>query len=107
MIRKHVWVDGDWIEYDPREERLNRARQPSNFPTVIRDTAPYVSPVTRKIIEGKAARREDLKRSNCREVDPSEYKPVYYTEKYAKIAGKDRETRPKVDLGDNFIRGKV
>ena len=38
---------------------------------------PYVSPVTGKVIEGRAARREDLARTGCREVDPSEYKPVY------------------------------
>ena len=103
----HYWNGKDWIEYDPREERLKRAKRPSVFPTVIRDTAPYVSPVSRKVVEGRAARREDLRRSGCREVDPSEFTPTYFTEKYAKIAGKDRETRPKIDLGDGYIRRKA
>lgn len=47
------------------------------FPHVRGDLPAYRSPVTGKIIEGRAARREDLARSGCREVDPSEYKPVY------------------------------
>ncbi len=105
-MSRHYWNGKDWVEYDPREERLKRAQQPSAFPYVVRDTAAYVSPVTKKVIDGKAARREDLKRSGCREVDPSEYTPTYYTEKYARLAGKDRETRPKHELGEGFTRGK-
>jgi len=46
-------------------------------PYVRGDLPAYKSPVTGKVIEGRAARREDLARSGCREVDPSEYKPVY------------------------------
>lgn len=59
------------------------AREPSKFSTVIPfpyirgDLPAYQSPVTGKMIEGRAARREDLARSGCREVDPSEYKPIY------------------------------
>lgn len=47
------------------------------MPYVRGDLQPYRSPVTGKIIDGRAARREDLARSGCREVDPSEAKPVY------------------------------
>ena len=47
------------------------------MPYVRGDLPTYISPVTGKPIEGRAARREDLARSGCREVDPSEYKPVY------------------------------
>lgn len=47
------------------------------MPYIRSDLPAYISPVTRKPIEGRAARREDLARSGCREVDPSEYKPVY------------------------------
>jgi hypothetical protein len=47
------------------------------MPYVRGDIKPYTSPITGKTIEGRAARREDLARSGCREVDPSEYKPVY------------------------------
>ena len=47
------------------------------FPYIRGDLPAYRSPVTGKLIEGRAARREDLARSGCREVDPSEYKPIY------------------------------
>lgn len=47
------------------------------MPYVRGDIQPYVSPVTGKTIDGRAARREDLARSGCREVDPSECKPLY------------------------------
>jgi hypothetical protein len=46
-------------------------------PYVRGDLPAYVSPITGKPIEGRAARREDLARSGCREVDPSECKPTY------------------------------
>ena len=47
------------------------------MPYIRSDIKPYTSPVTGKVIEGRAARREDLARSGCREVDPIEYKPIY------------------------------
>ena len=47
------------------------------FPHVRPDLPAYRSPVTGQIIEGRAARREDLAKSGCREVDPSEFKPIY------------------------------
>ena len=47
------------------------------MPYIRGDLKPYTSPVTGKTIEGRAARREDLARAGCREVDPSEFKPTY------------------------------
>jgi hypothetical protein len=38
-------------------------------------------------VDGRAARREDLKRSGSREVDPSEFKPVYRNAEFAKKRG--------------------
>lgn len=78
--------DRDASDYVPRDEFYARKhnqlaaeskRSDLAFPYVRGDLKPYVSPVTGKVIEGRAARREDLARSGCREVDPSEYKPVY------------------------------
>jgi hypothetical protein len=51
-------------------------------PLVVSDLPEYISPVTRRPVDGRAARREDLKRAGCREVDPSEFKPVYLSEKF-------------------------
>lgn len=47
------------------------------MPYIRGDLPAYKSPVTGKVIEGRAARREDLARTGCRELDPSEYKPKY------------------------------
>ncbi len=47
------------------------------MPFVLGDLPDYVSPLGSGVISGRAARREDLKRHGCREVDPSEYTPEY------------------------------
>lgn len=47
-------------------------RGPSLFPQVVRDTPAYVSPMSGREVDGRAARREDMKRHDVREVDPSE-----------------------------------
>jgi hypothetical protein len=52
------------VEWQPRPQ--------SKFPSIQRDHAAYVSPLTGKVIEGRYARREEMKRQNVREVDPSE-----------------------------------
>ena len=39
---------------------------------VVSDTPDYCSPVTGKVVSGRAARREEMKVHNVREVDPSE-----------------------------------
>jgi hypothetical protein len=40
------------------------------IPYVVSDTPAYKSPVTGEVIEGRHARREDLKKHDCVEVDP-------------------------------------
>jgi hypothetical protein len=58
-------------------------RQPSKaatdlpMPYVRGDLPTYISPVTRKPVDGRRERREDLAKAGCREVDPSEFKPIY------------------------------
>lgn len=63
--------------YAAKFGRTESKASPLPMPYVRGDLPPYVSPVTGKVIEGRTARREDLARSGCREVDRSEYKPVY------------------------------
>ncbi len=46
------------------------------------DLKPYKSPLGTGWVDGRAARREELKRSGCREVDPSEWKPTYTNQRY-------------------------
>lgn len=45
-------------------ERMTRIIE---APAVRADLPPYESPIDGRMIEGRAARREDLKRNNCRE----------------------------------------
>jgi hypothetical protein len=53
---------------------------PALGPTVyiMRDLPEYRSPVTGLPVDGRAARREDLARAGCREVDPSEIKTAIH-----------------------------
>lgn len=70
---KYVWRDGAW-----RDSAGNKMETPERdgpcVPAIHSDITPYKSMVSNKMIEGRAAQREDLKRSGCRLVDPSEYR---------------------------------
>jgi len=65
---------------------------------IWRDLPGYRSPLGTGWIEGRAARREDLKRGHCREVDPTEFKAEYHNERFARKHGlplaDDRPARP-------------
>ena len=63
---KYYWNGQDWTEREP-------ARAAPGI-TIIRDLPGYKSPLGTGYIDGRAARREDLKKHGCREVDPSEFR---------------------------------
>jgi hypothetical protein len=63
-------------------------------PQITRDIAPYMSMASKQMIDGRAAQREDLKRTGCRVVDPSEYKPTYHSKERAEKHGREWEPRP-------------
>lgn len=44
------------------------------LPFVVRDVPAYRSPIDGRVIEGRAARREDLARNDCVEVEPGMFK---------------------------------
>ena len=55
---------------------------------VIKDIEPYESPIEKgKFITSRRERRYELQANNCREVDPSEYKPVYRNERFMQKHG--------------------
>jgi len=54
---------------------------------IISDTKPYKSPFGGKVIDGRAARREDLKRNGCRETDPGEYQVKYTNKRFCEKNG--------------------
>jgi hypothetical protein len=72
------------------------------MPHVISDMTPYESPLGTGMIDGRKARREDLKRGGCREVEPSEFRPTFRTEKWAKRFGQDVEPLKVPKQTDNF-----
>ena len=57
--------------------------------SITRDIAPYMSMASRQMIDGRAAQREDLKRTGCRVVDPGEYKPTYESKERAIKHGRE------------------
>ena len=67
MRKIYVFKNGKWSE---KENNIFS----SQVPYIWSDLEGYESPVGTGWVEGRAARREDLKRSGCREVAPSEYK---------------------------------
>lgn len=74
---RYVWDREHQCFVDPR------TRLPMELPTKTKIAAPliqsdlpaYMSPLGTGLIDGRRARREDLKRHNCREVDPQEWRP--------------------------------
>jgi hypothetical protein len=80
MTRRYTWRDGKFVDKATGEPMLSDAERNSTtiaMPYIRSDLPGYMSPVTGKWIEGRSARREDLARTGCREVDPTEYKPLY------------------------------
>jgi hypothetical protein len=73
-------VTREWVSYaelmNRRRDRRNVDHRATNLacPTIWSDLPAYESPVTGEMVDGRTARTEDLKRANCREVDPSEGK---------------------------------
>lgn len=64
----YVYRDGRLIEKPAGEPRVAG-------PMIMRDIPDYRSPLGTGMITSRSHRREDLKRGNCREVDPGEWKP--------------------------------
>jgi hypothetical protein len=81
----YVWR-GDALVDKATGEAMPRAGHnlPPQRPYYAPDTPPYRSPVNGALIDGRVARREDLKRTGCREVDPTEWHGGFRKEKYAR-----------------------
>ncbi len=70
---------------EPAKPRHKELRKANTY--VISDIEPYKSPLGTGVVGSRMARREELKRHNCREVDPSEFKPAYINERFTKKHG--------------------
>ena len=67
MRKVFIFKDGKWME----KENCVKSTQ---ILFIWSDLEGYQSPVGTGWVEDRAARREDLKRSGCREVAPSEFR---------------------------------
>ena len=75
---KYKWDGEDFVPVDEWiEKQPQRKRSDLPSPMIMRDTPGVVSPIDDSFVEGRAARREHMKRHNVREVDPSEFTPRY------------------------------
>lgn len=82
VIRR--WNHQTGESYVPGAERPREGKV-----QIIRDIDGYVSPVSQEWVGSRTARREDLKRNDCREVDPSENK-YWQRERASKEQQRDR-----------------
>lgn len=67
-MAKFIWISGEgWVD----SSEFARP-EPVNAPYVWGDLPEYISPLSMKPVDGRRARREEMKIHNVREVDPSE-----------------------------------
>jgi hypothetical protein len=93
MKTTYVWRNGRFENKATGEpmETIDRVC----VPHILSDIKPYKSMASGKLIDGRAAQREDLKRSGCRLADPSEWKPEgCRTKKWADRLGMDHNPDP-------------
>ena len=83
---KYVWKNGEFRDPLTGEAMFIPERNGVCAPQVVPDTPAYTSPITGKLIEGRSARREDLKRHDC--VDAGDMKPKQFkSEAFARKHG--------------------
>lgn len=72
----YVFRDGQYVNKRTGEPMLSEGERakPISAPMVVSDIPAYRSPLGDGVVDGRSARREHMKRTNTREVDPSEWK---------------------------------
>lgn len=92
----YVWRGDRFVEREhaPPPEMPKKGGLPT--PYIAGDIKPYRSPLGNWEVTSRSQRREELKRHNLREVDPSE-RPKdghngYFDEKYLKRYGRTRKS---------------
>lgn len=92
--------DGDLVERKTGEPLNGNMPDRVTAPMLMRDVH-YKSPLSLKEVTSRSQRREEMKSHNVREVDPSEYKPVYRTRKWAeRMKGEHDPKAGMPDYGD-------
>lgn len=87
---RFLFIDGVLTEVPSRRDVPRPARA---FPYVRGDLPAYFSVASQRMVDGRADRREDLARTDCREVDPSEFRPTAWDASLAARFGLPHEPR--------------
>lgn len=68
-----VFRDGRYVNKHTGEPMLSAEERakPISMPTIIGDIPEYRSPIDGRVIGSRSQRRDDLKRNNCVEYEPS------------------------------------
>lgn len=72
-MTRYVRRDGQWIDKQTGEPM--EVPDAVAAPLIVSDLPAYMSPMGSGLIDGRRARREDMKRHNVREVAPDEWRP--------------------------------
>lgn len=72
-MARYVKRGGQWVHHTTGEPFLSDAERsrPISCPTIISDIPAYASPIDGRMITSRSERRDDLKRNNCVEWEPS------------------------------------
>ena len=72
-MAKYVKRDGRWVHFQTGEPMLteDQRKAPLAVPMIISDIPEYASPIDGRMITTRSERRDDLKRNNCVEYEPS------------------------------------
>ena len=100
-MTRYVWREDGF--YDRTTGERMDAPERIARPFVVKDVN-YKSPLSGREITSRSERREEMKRHNVREVDPTEYRPTYRKKENAIRAGGEwNPDAGKRDLGDASI----
>ncbi len=92
----YVWRNGAFVDKQTGEAMHKPFAGQVCMPTVISDIPEYRSPIDGKSITSRSERREDLKRNNCVEYEPS------MSPTKGKIRNKDFAAKRGLSVSEEF-----
>lgn len=70
-MARYVWRDGEFKDRATGEPMAKPFAGQIVMPSVVSDIPEYRSPIDGRVIGSRSERRDDLKRNNCVEYEPS------------------------------------
>jgi hypothetical protein len=90
---KAVWRNGQWLDKETGQPLPDVSNGLQSL-QIQSDIPAYYSMASFKWVDGRRARRDDLARTGCREVDPSEGPKYCTSKKWAKRLGMEWNPEP-------------